>query len=274
MPDPDSSRKPQPGSADVLRWDQVPSTRWTLVGRAGGATPASPLDTRRALEELLRLYLPVLRGHLTGTLRLRTDRADDLLQGFLADRIVERNLISQADAARGRFRRFLLTALNSYVTDAHRRESAAKRQPAGGPPLPLHDLAEQAAAAPTAAERFDRLWANEVLAEVLRRTRASCKVNDRMPVWTVLEARILQPVTAGIPPVPHSELARQLRLESDAQSANLLAAGKQLFTQVFRQVVSEYVRPASSEAGPAALESAVDQEIREIWTIFAARPSQ
>lgn len=271
MSDPDPKRRSAHNAAEVLRWDQIPSTRWTLVGRAGGANVAGPGETRTAMDELLRVYLPVLRGHLTTTLRVHPDRADDLLQGFLADRVVERNLIAQADASRGRFRRFLLTALNRYVTDAHRRDSSGKRQPAGGPPVSLEAFADLPDSEPTAAARFDRNWANEVLAEVMRRTRASCKADNRMKVWSVLEARILQPVSTGVPPTPHSDLARQLGLTDPAQSANFLAAGKQLFTQFFREVVKEYVTPASSGRDPEALDRAVAEEIRELWTIFAAR---
>lgn len=267
--DPDGSGQRSP---EVVRWNEIPSTRWTLVGRAGGrpADAAGAADARGAMDELLRLYLPVLRGHLLSTLRLAPDRTDDLLQGFLADRVVERNLIAQADASRGRFRRFLLTALNRYVTDAHRRESAAKRQPAAGAPLSMDGLIEQRDAGPTAAEQFDRLWANEVIAEVIRRTCETCKTNGRADLWTVLEARILQPVTAGIAPTPHEDLARQLGLPDAAHAANLLATAKQLFARVFRDVVGEYVAShCMSDAD--ALARAVDEETKEIWAVYAAR---
>ena len=270
MSEPDSSHQQRPSAADLLRWDEIPSTRWTLVGRAGRAHSAGSVDARSALDELLRLYLPVLRGHLLSTRQVRPDRADDLLQGFLTDRVVERNLIAQADASRGRFRRFLLTALNRYVTDTYRRDSAAKRQPAGGSPLSLDDVGEPVGSQPAAAEQFDRLWANEVLAEVMRRTRSACKGTNRMVVWAVLESRILLPVTAGLAPVPHPELARRLNLQDAAQSASLLSAGKQLFTQVFRQVVGEYVLPGGI-ANPNKADHEIDEEIREVWSIFAGR---
>ena len=271
MPDEEPPKPPVPSPDEIVRWDQIPSTRWTLVGRAGNASAANPAETRSALEELLGLYLPVLRGHLVSTLRVHPDRVDDLLQGFLTDRVVERNLIGQADAARGRFRRFLLTALNRYVTDAHRRETAARRRPSGGAPGSLEDLPDPPSPNPTAAEHFDRLWANEVLAEVMRRTRAACKSETRMQVWGVLEGRILQPVTDGVPPMPHDRLAQRLGLANAAQSATYLSAGKQLFMQVFRQVVAEYVIPTGGDR--RGMERVVDEEIQELWTIFAARPT-
>ena len=270
MQDPNTPAR-QPSAGDVLRWDEIPSTRWTLIGRAAAAKPDGAAEARSALDELLRLYLPVLRGHLLGTLRIRPDRADDLLQGFLADRVVERNLVAYADASRGRFRKFLLTALNRYVTDAFRRESAAKRQPAGRPPVSLEAVVEPAGDEPTAADRFDRLWANEVLAEVMRRTRAVCTGSNRMAVWFVLESRILLPVTAGLPPVPHATLAQRLNLQDAAQSASLLTSGKQLFTQVFRQVVLEYLAPNWSHGPSSSVTHEADQEIRELWTIFSRR---
>jgi hypothetical protein len=58
-----------------------PVTRWSLIARAGANADST---TRQALDELLRRYLPALKTHLVLSRRLDADRADDLLQSFVA----------------------------------------------------------------------------------------------------------------------------------------------------------------------------------------------
>src|SRR3954452_18501690 len=98
-----------------------PSTQWSVVGRAGSG--ANDDARRRALATLLARYLPALRSYLRAKHRVDPDRADDLVQGFLTDKVLEQDLIRQADRGRGRFRTFLLTALDNYVTSHVRRET-------------------------------------------------------------------------------------------------------------------------------------------------------
>ena len=70
---------------------------------------------REALDELLRLYLPALRAYSLYRRQIEPDRAEDLLQGFVVRQVLERGLLTKADASRGRFRSFLLKSLQNYV---------------------------------------------------------------------------------------------------------------------------------------------------------------
>ncbi|MGH7214464.1 MAG: hypothetical protein ACREIT_06850, partial [Tepidisphaeraceae bacterium] len=97
-----------------------PSTHWSLVDRAGRAPDGS--DRREALANLLHRYLPALRCHLIYTRRLDTQTADDLLQAFLADKILEQNTLRHAEQSRGRFRGFLVTALDHFVSNHARAQ--------------------------------------------------------------------------------------------------------------------------------------------------------
>jgi RNA polymerase sigma-70 factor (ECF subfamily) len=213
------------------------------------------------LSELIRLYLPALRAHLAGPLRIDRHRADDLIQGFLADKVLEHNLIALANPNRGKFRTFLLTALERFVVDVHRHDSARKRAP-DSRVLDVDNHADDVTTGDTPSEAFDRAWAGRVLSEVMRRLRFECESSDRPHLWGIFEARMLLPITEGSPPPSHENLAKKWKLESPTQSANALGSAKRLFTRVFRDVVSEY----------AASEAEVDDEIQELWEIFA-RPS-
>jgi RNA polymerase sigma factor (sigma-70 family) len=99
------------------------TTRWTLV--AAAAADSSDPQRQEALGDLCQAYWPPLyaflrrRGH-------SPEDAQDLTQGFFA-RVLERRDFRAADPARGRFRSFLLSALQHYAINEHERASTVKR---------------------------------------------------------------------------------------------------------------------------------------------------
>jgi RNA polymerase sigma factor (sigma-70 family) len=99
------------------------TTRWTLV--AAAAADSSDPQRQEALGDLCQAYWPPLyaflrrRGH-------SPEDAQDLTQGFFA-RVLERRDFSAADPTRGRFRSFLLSALQHYAINEHERASTVKR---------------------------------------------------------------------------------------------------------------------------------------------------
>src|SRR5438046_5426270 len=109
---------------DATERGTVPTPRWSLVGRVREENSQAG---RPALDELLRRYLPALCVHLEIRRAGTREEVEDLLQGFIAGRILESKLISAASQSRGKFRTLLLTSLDRYVIDQHRHASAQKR---------------------------------------------------------------------------------------------------------------------------------------------------
>ena len=148
------------------------STHWSVVARAGAATTVESLA---ALDRLCRQYWQPLyyfvrrRGY-------NEEDAQDLTQGFFA-RLLEKGSIGAADRERGRFRTFLLTALQNYVANEWDRAKRQKR--GGGQQLLSLEHPESAEAgyqllgADTASpdQLYERRWAQAVLETVLRRLR-------------------------------------------------------------------------------------------------------
>ncbi|CAN5710980.1 sigma factor [soil metagenome] len=234
-----------------------PATRWSLVGRAGAD---DSIGQPVAMAELARLYFRALRAHLLQRTNGDEHHADDLLQGFLADKVLEKRLIDHADPARGRFRTFLLTALDRYVIDAHRNAAARKRAP-GGAVLDVDAQRDVLASRPDRASTgaFDVAWAREVLDEVLSSMRHQCEQMNRLDLWNVFEARYLKPATEGVEPEPHESIAQRLKLDSAKAAANLAITAKRMFTRQFKSVVSRYA--ASAEE--------VREEVADLWRIFS-----
>jgi DNA-directed RNA polymerase specialized sigma24 family protein len=238
-----------------------PSTRWTLVTAAAGANSVvQPI----ALAELVRLYAPALRAYLLQVVKGDVHQADDLLQGFLTDKVLEQKLIGHAAPTRGRFRTFLLAALDHYVIDIYRKETAAKRS-AAAPPLTLNEQHQTVIAhkSPAPQDAFDLIWAREVIGEALAVMRGECQQSNRADIWTVFDLRYLKPATDGTAPEPHESLAGRLNLNSAAQASNLLITSKRMFTRIFKSVVARY----------AADEAEVKEEIADLWRIFASARS-
>src|ERR1035437_8171138 len=98
------------------------TTHWSVVLTAGSS------DTTRAqtaLERLWRAYwFPLYayvrrRGH-------SVEDAQDLTQAFFA-RVLEHHWLARADQAKGRFRTFLLTAMERFLANEWDKVRALKR---------------------------------------------------------------------------------------------------------------------------------------------------
>jgi len=92
-----------------------------LVLAAGGTNADS---VKPAMGRLLETYWYPLYAFIRRKGRSPDDAAD--LTQELLTRLIERNCLSLADPTKGRFRTFLLTALDRFLVDAHRRRMARR----------------------------------------------------------------------------------------------------------------------------------------------------
>lgn len=238
-----------------------PVTQWSLVDRACRGDG----DFRReALAVLLHRYLPALRAHLVVTRRMRPEEADDLLQGFVADKIIERNLLDGAAPGRGKFRSFLLATLNNYAVSAHRERTAAKRAPTQGLAA-LGEAAESVAGAgDDPSEQFAYAWARETVAHALRRMRLECESTGRHDLWRVFECRVVRPALEGAEPVEYAALVRELRLATPLHACSLLTTAKRMFQRNLRAVTADYT----------ADQTGAESELRELREILSRGGAQ
>lgn len=250
-----SSARKHPATIPAMttRYHPFPNTHWSLVHRAGIATG----DARRdALTALLARYEPALRSYLRHVRHIPADAADDLLQSFITDKLLEQQLLQHADQRRGRFRSFLLTSLNNFA--------ASRQRDAHAPPAePLHpelSLADLKVPAPHAA--VDAAWARALVRDVLVAMREECLRLGRQDLWTIFDARILTDLFEGQTPVPYEQLAADLKLESPSQAANLLITAKRMYARLLRLAVAEYEQPSD----------AVEEEIADLRRSLATGP--
>jgi RNA polymerase sigma-70 factor (ECF subfamily) len=141
-----------------------PTTRWTLVRRAGGGEA----ERRTALEALFAQYWTPAYAYARRRGLGRED-AEDAVQGFFT-RLFERGFPAGVDPARGRLRGYLRVALDRYLVNDHYRRRAVKRGGALPPPAELERVeAVLAARVDDPAVTYDREWALGILDRALQR---------------------------------------------------------------------------------------------------------
>ena len=234
------------------------ATSWTLVGLASEADPSAQ---QRALEVLLRRYVAPLRSHLVARKRLDPHVAEDLVQDFVAEKILAAQIVQRAVRERGKFRTFLLVALDRFVSNRLRDGRAAKRSP--GDRLVSVGEATGDLAGPDAdvGHAFDVDWARAVLDETLGRMRQSCLASGRQRLWDLFDDRVVGPTLHARPPTPYAELAARFSFGSPTEAGNAVLTGRRMFVRFLHDVIAEYARD----------ESDVQDEIADLHNVLARR---
>ena len=224
------------------------TTRWSLIDLvAVGDSPA--------ITDFVQIYQPILRRFLITTLRQNDHDADDLLQDFLANKLLWGDLARDANRQRGSFRSFLRTALRNFVRDSWRKDNAQKR--AADRAIDLSDSIADEPATPE-CDTFDNDWARTVILEALTRVRAECEREQQPQIWTVLCHRVLLPALTKTDEVTYDDLTRRCRFESIRETQNALVTAKRKVTRHVRAVVGNYILD----------ENQLDQEVRELqWAL-------
>jgi hypothetical protein len=204
------------------------TTHWSLIEEIG----VCETDQSSALIELLlaRYWKPVYcylrrRGY-------PNEEAKDLTQGFFQEVVLGRNLIEKADQTKGRFRSFLLVALNRYVANVEAEQAARKRTPASG--LVSLDLAgidevPQPMTTLTPEDAFTYAWVSALLEQVLRDVQAGCEQDGKAIHWRVFRDRVLDPVMKGGQAPSMGEICARHGLADPARASNMVVTVKRRF---------------------------------------------
>ncbi len=212
------------------------TTHWSVV------LTARQSDTSRAqaaLERLCQIYWYPLyayvrrRGH-------SVEDAQDSTQEFFA-RLLAGNWVGDADRTKGRFRTFLLTALNRFLANEWDRAHARKR---GGNvvSVPLDTaIAESRYCADTknalAPDRlYDRQWAMTLLDRALARLETEQQRLGKSAEFDVLSAAL----TAERGDIPYAAMAAQLGQNEPAVRMAVHRLRKR-FREVFREEIAQTV---------------------------------
>jgi RNA polymerase sigma factor (sigma-70 family) len=188
------------------------TTHWSVVLAAG---QRANTQASEALEQLCRTYWYPLYAYVRHRGKSPED-SQDLTQEFF-HRLLRKDYLSQVDPRKGKFRSFLLAAMNHFLANEWDRRNTLKR--GGGITfVPLDELqAEQRYLAEQLGARspeqlFERAWAFAVLRKILDRLRAETATADQAERFEAL-----RPVLIGErPSVTYAALAAQLGVTEPA----------------------------------------------------------
>ncbi len=208
-----NSREDDPASAPPVSGSPLfATTLWTVVIAAGD--PDHPGATA-ALERLCRTYwYPVYayvrrKGHMAA-------EAEDLTQEFFS-RLLGRGFPAGIRREGGKFRSYVLRALDHFLVNEWRRSNTAKRG-AGTSTFSLDGLDAEARYAlepkddATPESLYDRRWAVMVLDAVRRRLRDEYSRQGKQALFDALEPSL----AGGASLESHAELMERLGMKASA----------------------------------------------------------
>lgn len=211
---------------------------------------------RAALEKLCRAYWYPLYAYVRRRGQSPED-AKDLTQEFFA-RLLERNWVGRADQQKGRFRSFLLSAMNHFLADEWDKARAQKRG-GGLTPVPLQfDTAEtrygyEPVDNTTPEQNYERRWALTLLETVLQRLCSEYEEEDRAEFFTTLHPCLVGDRTAQ----PYAELAVKLGV-----SEGTVKSSVHRLRQRYRELLRDEI--AQTVDGPGE----VDEELRHLFAVL------
>jgi len=229
------------------------TTRWSIIENIGDSDEDRSLSLTGSL--LSRYWKPVYcylrrKGY-------DNEQAKDLTQGFFHEVVLGRSLIQKADQSKGRFRSFLLIALNRYLITAKTGQAAQKRIPRSKLiPLDVTDIPQmrQAASELTPEDSFNYAWVSALLEQVLTEVEARCHEDGKTVHWHVFHDRVLDPIMEKTNPPSMKEICRKYAIESEVTASNMMVTVKRRFQTALRNHLRGLV--VSAEL--------IDEELAEI----------
>jgi DNA-directed RNA polymerase specialized sigma24 family protein len=226
------------------------TTHWSLIDGVKEHT-----DKDRALIGLLleRYWKPVYcylrrKGY-------DNEQAKDLTQDFFHEVVLSRSLIDRADQSKGRFRSFLLHALNKYLVDELRKETAQKRIPqAKLVPLDISNppVLPQKVSQLEPEQCFDYAWKTDLLERALAELKQWYFGRAMETHWYLFRDRLLRPSLEGFEAPPFSQLSKQYGIEDETKASNMLGTVRRQFQKILTKHVRQTV--LSGEVAEAELE--------------------
>ena len=201
-----------------MSWRQQKSfatTHWSLVAEAGGE--ASP-ECRAALATLCELYWYPLYAFVRRK-GYQAAEAQDLTQSFFAE-LLEKERLQLADQQRGRFRSFLLGALDHFLANQRRARATQKR---GGGRIILsidfYDGETRYQREPvdhaTPERIFERRWTMTLLDRAVDRLREEFATSGKLALFDALKLHLGSDPDAAA----YGDLAAQLQMTPGAIKA-------------------------------------------------------
>lgn len=230
------------------------TTHWSVVLAAQRQDSS---EAARAMEELCRTYWPALYAYLRREGHEPAD-AEDLTQAFF-ERFLEKRFIDDVDRQKGKFRSFLLKALNHFLADEWRRAHTEKR--GGRCPVISINAAEwetrygaELISDQTPAASYERRWALTLFEQALAELRREFSQAGKQSQFELLKEFLSSPTGDGA----YDRAAAHLNVDPGAV-ALLVHRLRKRYGELVRQEVAHTV------ADPTE----VEEEMRHLLAVLS-----
>ncbi len=216
------------------------TTHWTAIEEVRSGAPSY---AQALIGELLNAYWKPVYCYLRHR-GYGNEEAKDLTQDFFQEVVLGRELIQQADRAKGRFRTFLLRALDRYLVSVHRKDTAHKRTPPARFILPENkDLDDLQAAVDGLDDPdvFNYAWITALLDQMLAEVRVQCVRRGLGLHWTLFYERVVQPILEDREPPGLPELCARHGIEEPTRASNMIFTVKRQFQAALQQHLRDSV---------------------------------
>ncbi|MBN1361993.1 MAG: hypothetical protein JW993_15465 [Sedimentisphaerales bacterium] len=232
------------------------TTQWSLIENIKAGQDKDQILIGFLLEQYWKPVYCYLRRKGYGN-----EEAKDLTQAFFHEIVLGRSLVVRADQTRGRFRSFLLHALDQYVVKQGLKAKAHKRIPKSK--LVSLDVAEVPAlpaemANASVEDFYHYAWVSTLLERVIARVRAECAEQGMQTHWQLFSERVVQPILADQPAPSLASLCKAHGIAETQTASNMIVTVKRRF----RAALLRYVRHTLLDGDQAS------EELEELLRFF------
>jgi RNA polymerase sigma factor (sigma-70 family) len=193
-------------------------------------------DAEAARERFCKRYWRPLYVYLRVFLRRRggdEGAAEDLVQEFF-EYVLRKPRLPEEPRGEGRFRSFLIRALENFLKDQWKSAGRQKRRPAGGwVSLEAEELGAgfeaEFAGYDSPEQALGRAWALQLLARAIDRAKEEFLATGRSDLWAAIESRL----QGADGEEPYADLARRLGMTQGAFKT-AVHRGRERFRQSIR----------------------------------------
>jgi hypothetical protein len=189
------------------------------------------------------------------------EQAKDLTQSFFHEVVLNRELVHRADQNKGRFRSFLLHALNQYLINETKKSNVRQRIPQDKLiPIDMIDplnlpLALQESDPETT---YHYAWMSALLDQIIATVRRDCHEHGLETHWQMFSERVVEPILNNHAPPPLSDICRRHGIQYPQKASNMIATVKRRFHSALRESVRTTVLS----------EGQLEDELIEIMNVF------
>ena len=192
------------------------------------------------------------------------EQAKDLTQGFFHEVVLNRNLVQRAEQCKGRFRSFLLHALNQYLINVQTAEAAKKRIPAKKlVQLEMIDPVEvpQAISNLGPEDAYNYAWLSGLLDQILSEVEAKCRQDGMEIHWNIFHDRVIQSILENVEAPSLADICEKYGIEDEKKASNMNITVKRRFQEALKQYIRNTVMS----------EAQINEELEEIIQFFPKR---